>query len=215
MTIVLGIAIISTFFADILNRMFNFQEGFKEGIENSDTSSEPELLTPTIIEKMDKERLLSELADREISTNNNMDRTELIDLLKEAVAVEAENDEQPSDNDGQTNTDPFKNKSGYQNQIPLKPSDLSIPNKESVSKQLGKADKLESAYNNLEKVIGSNGIKSMSGDTEKLIAKQGELLKQLKDLTPELNKTIDSVSKLDINGILGSFKGISKSLNNI
>ena len=61
--------------------------------------------------------------------------------------------------------------------------------------------------------MGNNNIKSMSGDTEKLIAKQGELLKQLKDLTPELNKTIDSVSKLDLNGILGSFKNVSSSLN--
>ena len=104
-------------------------------------------------------------------------------------------------------------KSGYQNKMPLNPSTLATPSKDALSKQLGKATKLESAYDNLEKVMGSNNIKSMSGDTEKLIAKQGELLKQLKDLTPELNKTIDSVSKLDINGILGSFKGISNSLN--
>ena len=157
MTIVLGVAIISTFFANILNGMFNLQEGFKEGLEDG---------------------------------SGNM-----------------------TNMDGSGNFGNMKN--GYQNQIPLNPSELSIPNKESVSKQLGKANKLESAYDNLEKVIGSNGIKSMSGDTEKLIEKQGELLKQLKELTPELNKTIDSVSKLDINGILGSFKGISNSLNNI
>jgi hypothetical protein len=169
MTIVLGVAIISTFFANILNGMFNLQEGFKEGLEGGGSGSKS-----------------SGGGDDEDSYDNM---------------------------DGSGNFGNMKN--GYQNQIPLNPSELSIPNKESVSKQLGKADKLESAYNNLEKVIGSNGIKSMSSDTEKLIAKQGELLKQLKDLTPELNKTIDSVSKLDINGILGSFKGISNSLNNI
>ena len=38
-------------------------------------------------------------------------------------------------------------KSGYQNQIPLKPSALATPSKESVAKQLGKASKLESEKN--------------------------------------------------------------------
>lgn len=166
MTIVLGVAIISTFFANVLNGMFNLQEGFKEGLEDGSGNM------------------------------TNMDGSGNIANM-----------------DGSGNFGNMKN--GYQNQIPLNPSELSIPNKESLSKQLGKANKIESAYDNLEKVIGSNGIKSMSGDTEKLIEKQGELLKQLKELTPELNKTIDSVSKLDINSILGSFKGISNSLNNI
>ena len=64
----------------------------------------------------------------------------------------------------------------YQNQKPLKPEHLNIPNKEQLEKQLGKADKLESAYDNLEKVIGDNGIKSMSEGTKELVKQQKELL---------------------------------------
>lgn len=154
MTIVLGVAIISTFFGHLLDKMFNLQEGFKEGANDHEDD----------------------------------------DILESSGNF--------------TNM-----KSGYQNQIPLKPSALATPSKESVAKQLGKASKLESAYDNLENVIGSNGIKSMSSDTEKLISKQSDLLKQLKELTPELNKTIDSVSKIDLNGLVGSFKSVSDSIN--
>lgn len=186
MTIVLGVAIVSTFFAQLLNGIFNLQEGFKEGNDNPTQ-------TPcnTDIDCSGSSQYPICDTDTSFCVADPSTATELI-----------------------ANTDPFKNiKNGYQNQIPLNPSTLATPNKESIAKQLGKASKLESAYDNLEKVMGNNNIKSMSGDTEKLIAKQGELLKQLKDLTPELNKTIDSVSKLDLNGILGSFKNVSSSLN--
>ena len=189
MTIVLGVAIVSTFFAQLLNGIFNLQEGFKEG--NADTSNTTD---PSCNDDSDCDT--GYICDASFCIADQETAEDLIEDAANAAAAAME-------------------KSGYQNRMPLNPSTLATPSKDALSKQLGKATKLESAYDNLEKVMGNNNIKSMSGDTEKLIAKQGELLKQLKDLTPELNKTIDSVSKLDINGILGSFKGISNSLNNI
>ena len=183
MTIVLGVAIVSTFFAQLLNGIFNLQEGFKEGVDATEaTTAIKDALKPDPDSEPDTE------------PETEPDTKAATKAATKATAADT-------------------SRSGYQNQIPLNPSTLATPNKESIAKQLGKASKLESAYDNLEKVMGNNNIKSMSGDTEKLITKQGELLKQLKDLTPELNKTIDSVSKLDLNGILGSFKNVSSSLN--
>ena len=177
MTIVLGVAIISTFFAHLLDKIFNLQEGFKEGAGISCTNNE--------------QCSESERCDGSFCVPiEPSEATEATDSLLGVAKAER-----------------------YQNQIPLKPSALATPSKESVAKQLGKASKLESAYDNLENVIGSNGIKSMSSDTEKLISKQSDLLKQLKELTPELNKTIDSVSKIDLNGLVGSFKSVSDSIN--
>lgn len=185
MTIVLGVAIVSTFFAQLLNGIFNLQEGFKEGNTNTNDMSCNDI----------SDCATGYICDASLCVADVQTAEELIEDAANAAQAAV------------------SQKSGYQNKMPLNPSTLATPSKDALSKQLGKATKLESAYDNLEKVMGSNNIKSMSGDTEKLIAKQGELLKQLKDLTPELNKTIDSVSKLDINGILGSFKGISNSLN--
>tara|TARA_B100001093_G_scaffold506316_1_gene565034 strand:- start:1059 stop:1844 length:786 start_codon:yes stop_codon:yes gene_type:complete len=201
MTIVLGVAIVSTFFAQLLNGIFNLQEGFKEGNDHTSTTTDPSCNGNSDCED-------GYICDASFCVADPDTAEDLIESATNAAVTAMKS------SSGNT-TSNFANikKSGYQNKMPLNPSTLATPSKDALSKQLGKATKLESAYDNLEKVMGNNNIKSMSGDTEKLIAKQGELLKQLKDLTPELNKTIDSVSKLDINGILGSFKGISNSLN--
>ena len=136
MTIVLGVAIISTFFAYFLDKIFNLQEGFKEG--QSDNSTE-----------------------------------------KKEEEEEEEKEDPPPSPEKMTNNKTNK-KSGYQNQIPLNPSALATPSKESVAKQLGRSSKLESAYDNLENTIGNNGIKSMSNETQKLISKQSDLFKTIK-----------------------------------
>ena len=98
---------------------------------------------------------------------------------------------------------------GYSNKKPLKPQQLNIPNKDQLKKQLGKADELESAYDNLEKVIGDNGIKSMSEGTKDLITQQKELLKGLKEITPALNEAMGAIAKIDI----ASMKDIFEKTN--
>ena len=100
-------------------------------------------------------------------------------------------------------------KETYANKKPLKPQQLNIPNKEQLKKQLGKADKLEHAYDNLEKVIGDNGIQSMSEGTKDLIAQQKELLKGLKEITPALNEAMGAIAKIDI----ASMKDIFEKTN--
>tara|TARA_Y100000389_G_scaffold180464_2_gene195288 strand:- start:544 stop:1242 length:699 start_codon:yes stop_codon:yes gene_type:complete len=118
---------------------------------------------------------------------------------------EAEDGAEDGDEDG----DGDVNQDGYQNQKPLKPEQINIPNKEQLKKQLGKADKLENAYDNLEKVIGENGIKSMSEGTKDLIAQQKELLKGLKEITPALSEAMGAISKID----MGSMKDIFEKTN--
>ena len=98
---------------------------------------------------------------------------------------------------------------GYSNKKPLKPQQLNIPNKDQLKKQLGEADKLETAYDNLEKVIGDNGIKSMSEGTKDLITQQKELLKGLKEITPALNEAMGAIAKIDI----ASMKDIFEKTN--
>ena len=101
-------------------------------------------------------------------------------------------------------------KSGYQNQVKLKPSLYNIPNKDQLSKQLGKADKMEQAYDNLEKVVGDNGIKSMSNNTKELIKQQKELLHGLKDITPALNEAMGAIGKIDLGGLSSLFNKVQK-----
>ena len=100
-------------------------------------------------------------------------------------------------------------KSGYQNQIKLSPGLYNIPNKDQLAKQLGEADKMESAYNDLEKVIGENGIKSMSSNTKELVKQQKELLNGLKEITPALNEAMGAIGKIDLGNLSSMFKKVN------
>ena len=108
--------------------------------------------------------------------------------------------------------DSLKNKkSPFNNQIKLKPGLYNIPNKEQLKKQLGEADKMEQAYDDLEKVVGENGINSMSNSTKDLVKQQKELLKGLKEITPALNEAMGAIGKIDLSNLSKMFNNIKPS----
>ena len=117
--------------------------------------------------------------------------------------------EQPKTDQTKTDQTETETAENYENKLPLKPGQLNIPNKEQLTKQLGEADKIEKAYDNLEKVIGENGIKSMSEGTKELVQQQKELLKGLKEVTPALNEAMGAITKID----LGNLKDIFDKTN--
>ena len=90
----------------------------------------------------------------------------------------------------------------------LKPGLYNIPNKKQLQKQLGKADHMEAAYDNLEKVVGENGIQSMSNNTKELVRQQNELLKGLKEITPALNEAMGAVGKIDLGNLTNLFNKV-------
>ena len=134
--------------------------------------------------------------------------------IKEGEEATEEEGEEDTDEDNQKATDEEEQeeeeeKETYENKLPLKPGQLNIPNKEQLTKQLGEADKIEKAYDNLEKVIGENGIKSMNEGTKELVQQQKELLKGLKEVTPALNEAMGAITKID----LGNLKDIFEKTN--
>lgn len=80
-----------------------------------------------------------------------------------------------------------------------------MPNKEQMTKQLGKATEVEQAYDNLEKVMGSKNIQAMSSDTRDLIRQQNDLIKQLKSMTPALNEAMNALGGLDLSKLTNMF----------
>ena len=97
------------------------------------------------------------------------------------------------------------NKDNYQNQIPLTPGLYNMPNKEQMTKQLGKATEIEQSYDNLEKIMGSKNIQAMSSDTRDLIRQQNDLIKQLKSMTPALNEAMNALGGLDLSKLTNMF----------
>jgi len=71
---------------------------------------------------------------------------------------------------------------------------------------------LESAYDNLDKLLSSDAIKNMSADTSRLAEKQKMLMDNIGKLTPIMDKASSVLSNLDMGGISGLMGGIQDRL---
>ena len=192
MTIVLGSALLVTTLVHLLKDRMNIKEGMRskratEGHKNGDKKK----------------------VDEDEEDEDEEDDNEQVNKVKKSMSdfkgLEKEVEGLVKDMNKKSGT-----KSGYQNQVKLKPSLYNIPNKDQLSKQLGKADKMEQANENLEKVVGDNGIKSMSNNTKDLIKQQKELLHGLKDITPALNEAMGAIGKIDLGGLSSLFNKVQK-----
>ena len=199
MAIVLGTSFLVTSLTNISKDVFKFQEGFKEGAdgeegeegeEEEDSPVSPDPNNP-IIDPPSEE-------DSPVSPDPNKP---IIDP--------------PSEQDGEAFKNRKSKKSGYQNQVKLNPSLYNMPNKEQMQKQLGKATEMEQAYDNLEKIMGKDNIKSISTDTKDLIKQQNELIKQLKTMTPALNDAMASLGNLDLGKLSNMFNSATKNLSEL
>ena len=175
------IVLLTSFLVTIFVNMFKGLLGFKEGMETKETK-----------ETKDKK--------------DNKDKKETNSLTSEEEdEVKVEDIENPLLQASKTMKSKDKGTSGYTNQIPLTPGLYTMPNKEQMSKQLGKASETEQAYDNLEKIMGSKNIQTMSTDTQDLIRQQNDLIKQLKSMTPALNDAMATLGSLDLSKLTGMF----------
>ncbi len=92
---------------------------------------------------------------------------------------------------------------------------------ESGKSSINYAATLENAYDNLDSLIGKDGIDKMSQDTAKLVAQQNKLLKNLENMAPLLDNAgkllnampIDGINKIQssLGGLMGNLKNISNN----
>jgi len=125
-----------------------------------------------------------------------------------------ETETEKKDSDTKKKKKPSEKKDKFDNQK-LNPALYNTPSKQNMEKQLGKASEMEQAYDNLEKVMGTENVNSISSDTKDLIKQQNELIKQLKTMTPALNDAMASLGGLDLNKLTGMFNSATKNLSEI
>tara|TARA_Y100000816_G_scaffold81889_1_gene56076 strand:- start:6039 stop:6785 length:747 start_codon:yes stop_codon:yes gene_type:complete len=183
MTVVLLTSLVATTLAHLLKNMMGFKEGLTgEKEEKEETTNPDKEKVEKRIELKDKEEKSGKIKKVLKKEDVKNDASKLLKQFKEEEV-----------------------KSGYTNQQKLTPGLYNIPNKAQLEKQLGEADKIEAAYDNLEQVIGENGIKSMSDSTKELVRQQNELLKGLKDITPALHEAMGAIGKIDLGGLKSMF----------
>ena len=186
MILVLGASFIVTTIASMSKNLFGLKEGFKEGKDDGDAEElESTAKEAAIVKKMKK-------TETDATTD-----------------ADADADTEPT-----TDKSNNKKKSNFDNQR-LAPALFNTPIKKSVEQQLGKATEVEQAYDNLEKIMGTEKINSISTDTKDLIKQQNELIKQLKTMTPALNSAMSSLGNLDLNKLTGMFSSATKNLSEL
>ena len=56
---------------------------------------------------------------------------------------------------------------------------------------------MDKAFSNLEGMLGNNGIKNLTNDTEQLISNQTKLFKTIENMTPLIEKASSIMSKIN------------------
>lgn len=200
MTIVLGSAFLATF---IVSMFKGFKEGNENMVESSGNSVTTGTGTGTGNEKKTTQSAQTTQATPATPATGATGATSPADITTIPGAASL----QQSLLSGALATPNIASppKDNYQNQIPLTPGLYNMPNKEQMTKQLGKATETEQAYDNLEKIMGSKNIQAMSSDTKDLIRQQNDLIKQLKSMTPALNEAMTALGGLDLSKLTNMF----------
>jgi len=192
MIVVLGTSFLATLIVELFKGLF----GFKEGLESKTEETDDVLETDSVLETA-KRLTKSAMAPKDEEPNEEASNTK-------ASNTKASNTK-ASSKESNENESSKKTKDTYENQIPLNPGLYNMPNKEQMTKQLGKASETEQAYDNLEKIMGSKQINSLSSDTKDLIKQQNDLIKQLKSMTPALNDAMSTLGTLDLSKLTNIF----------
>jgi hypothetical protein len=78
--------------------------------------------------------------------------------------------------------------------------------------KLDYAATLEAAYDNLDKMLGSDAIKSMSDDTQRLAKKQQQLMGNIEKLEPMMSKASDILEGLDMGKVTNMIGGLQEKM---
>ena len=78
--------------------------------------------------------------------------------------------------------------------------------------KLDYAATLEAAYDNLDKMLGSDAIRSMSQDTQRLAKKQQALMQNIEKLEPMMQKAGSLLEGLDMGKVGGMISGLQDKM---
>ena len=103
--------------------------------------------------------------------------------------------------------------STFQNNVPpSSPAAVDEDDDEAVGDRIDYAATMEQTYDNLQTMLGDDGIKSITSETKKLVNQQKDLMKTLNSMAPVLNTAKETLSGMDLPNI-GEMGNLLKKLN--
>ena len=82
-----------------------------------------------------------------------------------------------------------------------------------IGKRVDYASTVEKAYNNLENILGGEGMKNLTNDTQKLIKQQQSLMGTLKQMKPLISMAKDTMGSVDSEAMTQQLKEAKELLS--
>ena len=105
-----------------------------------------------------------------------------------------------------------KKQSGFQNNVPPSSPASVGDDDESPGDRIDYAATMEQAYDNLQKMLGEDGVKGITNETKKLVQQQKDLMGTLNTMAPVLNtakETLESMNMPDMAGMSDMLKQLN------
>ena len=205
MIIVLLTAVISVFILEMLD-----SQGVMEGMETKEGSDK------------DKEKdKNSDDADGEDASDNIKEKNTTMTDNKDNDKGKGKGKGKDNDNDKgkeEVKTEKVREKKEKQGMAILTPAkynddaaddDVAVKNKKNSGNRIDYAATLEEAYDNIETIIGEEGVRGLTDQTKSLMNQQKELMNNMKDMGPLLKSAEGFMKQITGNGGIG---GITEML---
>ena len=92
-------------------------------------------------------------------------------------------------------------KSGFQNNVPPSTPSTVEDGDESPGDRIDYAATMELAYDNLQKMLGEGGMKSITAETKKLVSQQKDLMGTLNSMAPVLDTAKETLKNINFDGM--------------
>ena len=187
-------AIVVTSFVAVNDKVL---EGFEEGNKNKKDNKKADQKKAAANSK--KAAKMAKKASKLAQAATKKAAGEKCDKDDECVSGKCENDKCTA-------------KSGFQNNVPpSSPATVDDETDDSVGERIDYAATMEQAYNNLQKMLGEDGMNSITQETKKLVSQQKDLMGTLNQMAPILNNAKETLAGLNLED-MGNMSEMLKTL---
>jgi hypothetical protein len=86
---------------------------------------------------------------------------------------------------------------------------------EEIGKRIDYASTLEQAYDNLQNVLGKDGMSGLTKETQQLVAQQKSLMSTMKDIGPMVQMAMKTLSGLDMGSLKDTLNNVTGMMNTL
>lgn len=149
-----------------------------------------------------KEKLNSIITSKSSSKTTSTSKPKITDINNPDLNTETSDSSDPQAVESNNKKQGFHNPKGGSSLKNAAPVD--------GNSRIDYASTLEGAYDNLDKILGSDGINKLTGDTQKLMSQQQKLFDTMQNMTPMLEDAKKMLAGFDLKE-LGNLANLSSS----